>query len=199
MKGLLITNEGGDKTLEDEKIIELYWNRNEDAIFETSEKYGNYLYKIAFNILLDSEDSEESVNDTYMSAWNEIPPTKPNILSAFLSKITRYISLNKYRAKRTQKRGSGEIDAAFEEIEECIPDKRNLYDEIETKELAKIISAYLKNLPKTERQIFICRYYYLDSLSDISKHFGFSKSKVASMLHRTRKKILFHLEKEGVL
>lgn len=180
-------------------IIDLYFERNESAISETAEKYGNYLYKIAFNILSDNEDSEESVNDTYMSAWNTIPPEKPNVFSAFLSKITRYISLNRYRAGKAEKRGGGEIDTAFEEIEECVPDKSNIYDEIETKELAEIISDYLKKLPETERKIFVCRYYYLDSLSDISKQFGFSKSKVASMLHRTRKKILSHLEKEGVL
>ena len=185
--------------MEDEKIIDLYFERNESAISETAEKYGNYLYKIAFNILSDNEDSEESVNDTYMSAWNTIPPEKPNVFSAFLSKITRYISLNRYRAGKAEKRGGGEIDTAFEEIEECVPDKSNIYDEIETKELAEIISDYLKKLPETERKIFVCRYYYLDSLSDISKQFGFSKSKVASMLHRTRKKILSHLEKEGVL
>ncbi|MBR3963026.1 MAG: sigma-70 family RNA polymerase sigma factor [Oscillospiraceae bacterium] len=185
--------------MEDEKIIELYFERNESAISETAEKYGNYLYKIAFNILSDNEDSEESVNDTYMSAWNAIPPEKPNIFSAFLSKITRYISLNRYRSKKMEKRGGGEIDVAFEEIEECVPDKSNIYDEIEAKELAKMISDYLKKLPETERKIFVCRYYYLDSLSDISKQFGFSQSKVASMLHRTRKKILSHLEKEGVL
>lgn len=185
--------------MEDEKIIELYFERNESAISETAEKYGNYLYKIAFNILSDNEDSEESVNDTYMSAWNTIPPEKPNVFSAFLSKITRYISLNRYRAGKAKKRGGGEIDTAFDEIEECVPDKSNIYDEIETKELAEIISDYLKKLPETERKIFVCRYYYLDSLSDISKQFGFSQSKVASMLHRTRKKILYHLEKEGVL
>ena len=185
--------------MEDEKIIDLYFERNESAISETAEKYGNYLYKIAFNILSDNEDSEESVNDTYMSAWNTIPPEKPNVFSAFLSKITRYISLNRYRAGKAEKRGGGEIDTAFEESEECVPDKSNIYDEIETKELAEIISDYLKKLPETERKIFVCRYYYLDSLSDISKQFGFSKSKVASMLHRTRKKILSHLEKEGVL
>ncbi|MBQ3531776.1 MAG: sigma-70 family RNA polymerase sigma factor [Oscillospiraceae bacterium] len=185
--------------MEDEKIIELYFERNESAISETAEKYGNYLYKIAFNILSDNEDSEESVNDTYMSAWNTIPPEKPNIFSAFLSKITRYISLNRYRSGKAEERGGGEIDAAFEEIEECVPDKSDIYDEIEAKELAKMISDYLKKLPETERKIFVCRYYYLDSLSDISKQFGFSQSKVASMLHRTRKKILSHLEKEGVL
>ena len=185
--------------MEDKKIIKLYFDRNEKAISETSEKYGKYLYKIAFNILSNNEDSEESVNDTYMNAWNTIPPENPNILSAFLSKITRYISLNKYRAKRADKRGGGEIDVAFEEIEECVPEKNDIYDEIETKELAKNISDFLKSLPETERQIFILRYYYLDSLSNISMRFGFSQSKTASMLHRTRKKILSHLEKEGVL
>lgn len=185
--------------MEDNKIIELYFERNEAALSETSEKYGKYLYKIAFNILSDAEDSEESVNDTYLNAWNTIPPEKPNILSAFLSKITRYISLNKFREKRAAKRGGGEIDLAYEEIEECIPAQNDVYDIIETKELAKIISDFLKKLPSTERRIFILRYYYLYSLADISEHFGFSQSKTASMLHRTRKKILSHLEKEGVL
>ncbi len=185
--------------MEDEKIIGLYFERNETAVAETAEKYGNYLYKIAFNILSDNEDSEESVNDTYLGAWNMIPPEKPRIFSAFLSKITRNISLNKWRSKNAKKRGSGEIFTAFEEIEECVPSKSSPVFEVETKELAKIVSDYLKMLPKTERQIFVCRYYYLDSLSDISKQFGYSQSKVASMLHRTRKKILSHLEKEGAL
>lgn len=185
--------------MEDDKIIELYFERNENAISETAEKYGNHLYKIAFNILYDNEDSEESVNDTYMNAWNTIPPEKPNIFFAFLSKIIRYISLNKYRAKKADKRGGGEITKAFEEIEECVPSNNNLYDEIETKELAEIISTYLKNLPETERKIFVLRYYYMYPLAHISEKFGFSQSKTASVLHRTRKKLLYHLEKEGVL
>ncbi len=185
--------------MEDNKIIGLYWERNESAISETAEKYGAYLYKIAFNILSDAEDSEESVNDTYLGAWNTIPPEKPNILSAFLSKITRNISLNKWRNKYAKKRGNGEIAAAFEEIEECIPAESDVISEIETKELARMISDYLKKLPENERRIFVRRYYYLDSVDNISEKYGFSKSKVASMLHRTRKKILSHLEKEGVL
>ncbi|MBQ6802471.1 MAG: RNA polymerase subunit sigma-70, partial [Oscillospiraceae bacterium] len=98
--------------MEDEKIIELYFERKESAITETALKYGNYLYKIAYNILLNNEDSEESVNDTYLGAWNAVPPEKPRIFSAFLSKITRYISLNKWRSKKTEKRGSGEVDLA---------------------------------------------------------------------------------------
>lgn len=185
--------------MEDEKIIGLYFERNESAISETALKYGNYLYKIAFNILSDNEDSEESVNDTYLSTWNIIPPEKPKIFSAFLSRITRNISLNKLRRKNTEKRGGGEIRIAFDEIEECVPAKSSPIDEIETMELTKIISNCLKALPKQERQIFICRYYYFDSVSDISERFGFGKNKIASMLHRTRKKILSHLEKEGVL
>ena len=186
------------KILEDEKIIELYFERNETAIDETANKYGNYLYKIAYNILSDNEDSEESVNDTYLGAWNSIPPEKPKIFSAFLSKITRYISLNKIRNKNAEKRGNGEIALAFEEIEECIPSKSSVISEIETKELARMISDYLKSLPKTERIIFVRRYYYFDSISDICEKFGFSKSKTSSLLYRTRKKIMSYLKKEGV-
>ncbi|MBQ2998635.1 MAG: sigma-70 family RNA polymerase sigma factor [Oscillospiraceae bacterium] len=185
--------------MEDEKIIELYFERKESAITETALKYGNYLYKIAYNILLNNEDSEESVNDTYLGAWNAVPPEKPRIFSAFLSKITRYISLNKWRSKKTEKRGSGEVDLAFEEIEECVPSNNSVIEEIETKELAKMISYFLKKLPETERVIFIRRYYYFDSVSDICKKFGFSKSKISTLLCRTRKKILSFLEKEGML
>ena len=184
--------------MEDEKIIELYFERNETAIDETANKYGNYLYKIAYNILSDNEDSEESLNDTYLGAWNSIPPEKPKIFSAFLSKITRYISLNKIRNKNAEKRGNGEIALAFEEIEECIPSKSSVISEIETKELARMISDYLKSLPKTERIIFVRRYYYFDSISDICEKFGFSKSKTSSLLYRTRKKIMSYLKKEGV-
>ena len=185
--------------MEDEKIIGLYFERNESAITETAEKYGNYLYKIAYNILSDNEDSEESVNDTYFGVWNAIPPEKPKVFSAFLSRITRYISLNKFRSKNADKRGKGETMVAFEEIEECVPSKNSVISEIETKELAKIISDFLKKLPETERIIFIRRYYFFDSVADICEKFGFSKSKTSSLLHRTRKKILSHLEKEGVL
>lgn len=185
--------------MDDGKIIELFWNRNETAIAETSEKYGKYLYKIAYNILSDAEDSEESVNDTYLAAWNEIPPEKPNVLSAFLGKITRYISLNKYRAKTTKKRGGSEINAVYEEIADLIPDNHNFIDEIEARELGKIISDFLRLLPENERKVFICRYWYLDSISDISENFNFTKAKVKSMLHRTRKKLLSELMKEGVL
>lgn len=185
--------------MEDNKIIELYFGRHETAITETADKYGKYLYSVAYNVLSDNEDSEESVNDTYFTAWNVIPPEKPSILSAFLAKITRNISLNKWRNKNTKKRGNGDIALAFEEIEECVPENSSLYETIETKELAAFINEFLKKLPDSERKIFICRYWYMDSVDDISERFGFSKSKVKSMLHRTRKKLLSHLLKEGVL
>ena len=185
--------------VEDEKIIELYWNRDENAVYETSEKYGKYLFAIAYKILSDEEDSEESVNDTYLGAWNAIPPQKPKILSAFLGRITRNISLKKYRDKRTQKRGFGEVDLVYEEMEETISSKCSLFDDIEIKELSKTINSFLYSIPVTERRIFICRYWYLDSIEDICKNFGFGKSKIKSMLFRTRKKLLSFLEKEGVL
>ena len=141
--------------MDDEKIIELYWNRDESAIDETSEKYGKYLYSIAYNILSDNEDSEESVNDTYLGAWNSIPPQKPKIFSAFLGKITRNISLKKFRDKKAKKRCCGEAELVFEEMEETISSKSNFFDEIETRELAKDINKFLYSIPITERSIWI--------------------------------------------
>ncbi len=184
--------------MEDEKIIELYFKRDENAIKETSAKYEKYLYAIAYNILTDNEDSEESVNDTYLGAWNTIPPQKPRVFPSFLGKITRNISLNKWRRKNAKKRGNNEFTLVFEEIEESIPSSQNVFKEIEDKELAEIINRFLSELPKNERSVFICRYWYFDSLEDIEKQFSFGKSKVKSMLYRIRKKLLAYLKKEGV-
>ena len=157
------------------------------------------LFSIAKNILFNEEDANESVNDTYLNAWNSIPPNRPNILPAFLGKITRHISLNKLRSKTTEKRGSGEAELIFEELEECIPSIYSVEREAEAKELGIIINGFIKSLPDAERRIFICRYWYLENISDISKNFGFSKSKVKTLLFRTRKKLLSYLEEEGVL
>ncbi len=185
--------------MEDEEIIELYFNRDENAVLETEKKYQSYLFAVANNILGNEEDAKESVNDTYMAAWNSIPPQKPDILIAFLAKITRNLSLKKFRSQTTQKRGSGEASVAFEELSELIPDTLDLDSQIEDKELAEIITKFLYSLPQNERKIFVCRYWYLDSISDISKNFGYSESKVKSKLYRTRKKLLSYLSKEGVL
>lgn len=185
--------------MEDKTIVELYWERDENAITETAAKYGRYCYAIAFNILSDAEDAKESVNDAYLNAWNSMPPHRPAFLSTFMGKITRFVSLKKWRERRTQKRGGGNVDLAFEELSDCIPANTMPDAELESKELAKMINAFLDELPVHEQKVFICRYWYFDSVSAISKQFGFSESKVKSMLHRTRKKLRSKLSEEGVI
>lgn len=185
--------------MEDKDIVDLYWQRDEKAISETAEKYGRYCYSIAYNILYDTEDAEESVNDTYLNAWNSMPPHRPAVLSTFIGKITRFISLKKWRNKRTQKRGGGNIDLAYEELSECIPAKSAVEEEFENKEIAKLIDSFLEMLPVCEQSVFVCRYWYFDSISAISNQFGFSENKVKSMLHRTRKKLRSKLLEEGVV
>ena len=184
--------------MEDSSIIELYWTRSEHAITETASKYGKYCYAIAYNILTNAEDTEESVNDTYFGAWNSMPPHRPSILSTFLGKITRRISLKKYRDKSRDKRGGGEVALAVDELEECVPANTTVEDEIITKELAQTLNQFVTTLPDTERAVFLCRYWYLDSIYQISREFDFSSSKVKSMLHRTRAHLLCYLRQEGV-
>ena len=184
--------------MEDEHIVALYWDRSENAIAETASKYGKYCYSIAYNILANHNDAEESVNDTYLGAWNSMPPHKPAILSTFLGKITRRIAIKKWQKGHAAKRGGGEIVLALEELEECIPAYKSVEQEIEAAELGKVIDKFVMLLPLTERNIFICRYWYMDTIFDICQQFGFSQSKVKSMLHRTRKKLQVYLKKEGV-
>lgn len=183
--------------MEDYKIVDLYWSRSEQAIEETARKYNNYCYSIAYNILENHEDAEECVNDTYVDAWNQIPPHSPTILSTFLGKITRRISIDKWRWKHAQKRGNGEVVLVLEELGECITDDNTIEREMEQKELAKVINAFVKQLPDIEQRVFLCRYWYMDSIATICKQFGFSESKVKSMLYRIRKKLRKELIKEG--
>ena len=185
--------------MEDKEIIDLYLNRDEAAISATAKKYGNYCYSVAYNILYDKEDAKESVNDTYLGAWNSIPPHKPEVLSSYLGKVTRHISLKRRRDKQAQKRGKGEIALTYEEMADCIPAKHDIDAELEAKEIALHINAFLSALPATERHIFICRYWYFDSIGSISRQFGFRETKVKSMLFRTRTKLRDKLKKEGVL
>lgn len=184
--------------MEDKQIVALYWQRSERAIEETAEKYGKYCHTIAYNILLNHEDAEESVNDTYMGAWKSIPPNRPDILSAFLGKITRNISLNRWRHKSAEKRGGGQVMVALDELLECIPAGEKPEEQIEAMELAKIIDSFLAGLKAEERRVFVCRYWYLDPIAEICKQFGYGESKVKSMLLRTRGKLLKYLEKEGI-
>ena len=185
--------------MEDEKIIELFWNRSESAISETAQKYGNYCYSIAYNILTNSEDAEESVSDTYMAAWKAMPPRRPSILASFLGKITRHLSIDRWRSRNRYKRGGGEIVLALEELEDCIADSQTVEMALERKQLAVVFNRFLDSLPEMDRRVFLCRYWYLDPIADIAGYYGFSVSKVTSMLHRTRKKLRTTLEKEGLL
>lgn len=185
--------------MEDTRIIDLYWTRSEKAIAETSAKYGKYCYAIAYNILSNPQDADECVNDTYLKVWNLIPPNRPTILSAFLGKIVRRVSIDKWRSRNVGKRGSGEIIVALEELSECVPSSDNVEKAVEAAELERIIGSFVMSLPVMERRVFICRYWYLDSLGEICQQFGFTQSKVKMMLHRTRGKLLLYLKKESVI
>lgn len=183
--------------MEDKEIISLYWKRDERAIAESSEKYGGYCRSIAGQILSDLEDAEECVNDTWLGAWNSIPPHFPDILSAFLGKITRRVALKRRRSRNADKRGGGVVELALEELRESVPAGQSAEDALTERELPRLIDAFLDALPDAEQRVFVCRYWYLDSIADIGKRFGFTESKVKSMLYRTRRKLRDCLRKEG--
>ena len=185
--------------MDDNKIVELYWNRDETAISETKNKYSNYCFTIANNILHNQEDSEEALNDTWLAAWNAMPPHHPLILSTFLGKITRNLSLNKWRMLSAEKRGGGIVAVSIDELEECIPDERNVRESLEAEIIAESINDFLADLKESERKAFVCRYWYFDSIEEIAKRFGFSQSKVKMMLKRTRDKLKDYLINEGVI
>ena len=185
--------------MDDTQIVELYWARKESAIEETEVKYGSYCRSIALNILHNPEDAAESVNDTWMDAWNSMPPHRPSVLSTFLGKLTRRISIDKWRRLTAKKRGDGQLPLVLAELEDCISDGKSIEEETERKLLAEVIAAFVKSLPETEQKVFLCRYWYMDSVSAIATRFRFSESKVKSMLYRTREKLRVRLEKEGLV
>ena len=185
--------------MDDKSIVQLYWDRSEQAIVETEAKYGAYCFSIAYNALANKEDAEESVSDTYMAAWNKLPPHRPSILSTFLGKITRYISINRWRARNTNKRGGGEIFLTLEELNDCVDGRQDVEGTYEARELVQAFNHFLDMLPETERDIFLRRYWFFDPIADIANSFGFTQSKVTSMLYRIRGKLRKHLEKEGFL
>lgn len=184
--------------MEDNRIIKLYWDRDELAISETKRKYGRYCYAIAYNILHNPQDAEESENDTYLDAWHAMPPHRPHSLSAFLGKITRRISLDKWRAKNAEKRGGSQVALSLNELAECIPDQKQIDDQLQAEMLSVAIEAFLRRLSSRERSVFLCRYWYFDSIEEIARQFDFTESKVKTMLFRTRSKLKIYLEKEGI-
>lgn len=185
--------------MEDAQIIDLFFTRSEQAIRETDRKYGDLCYKISWSILDNREDAEECVSDTYLSAWKSIPPTRPNQLGAFLAKITRHISLDRWRRSNADKRGRGETSLALEELEECIAGRETPEGTLRKKELLAAINRFLGELPQRERILFVSRYWYLRPVKEISEDTGLSISNVKTRLYRTRNKLRFFLEKEGLL
>ena len=182
--------------MEDSKIIELYFERNEEAIRETDVKYGKLCYRIAHNILNNREDSEECVNDTYMGAWNTIPPTRPDNFMAFLSKITRNLSLRRLEFLTREKR-SAAIVLSLDELAGVLPDER-FSPEASDEYVGKLISAFLRNQKEDARNVFIRKYFFFDSIREISVRYSFTESKVKNMLFRTRNKLKEYLIKEGI-
>lgn len=184
--------------MEDSQILDLFFSRSEMAIKETDTKYGGYCYKIAYSILANQEDSEESVSDTYLSAWNIIPPRRPATLSTFLGKLTRNISINRFKKNTAQKRGGREIDVALDELDECVSGVESAEDALMRKEILASLNRFLAGLSAEERDVFLCRYWYVNTLDEIANKTGFSVGKIKSMLHRTRGKLGKHLNKEGL-
>ena len=183
--------------MEDAKIVELYWERSEDAISESREKYGGYCYTIAYNILYSDPDAEECVNDTYMNAWENIPPSKPVRLGAFLGKITRNIALNRYVHNRAQKRCGG-TEVIFDEVEGILTDGTDGDEMTDAIALKDAINGFLGTLRKKERVIFVQRYWYMRTVAGIAAEFGMGESSVKVILHRTREKFRSYLQERGI-
>lgn len=185
--------------MEDDAIVALYWQRDETAIRETEQKYEHYLTKIAYNILSDWEDSREGVNDTYLKAWDSMPPHKPKFLSTYLGKITRQLSIDIFRKRNREKRKESEYSLSLSELKECVSNGNTTEQEVDLHLLTKAINSYLQELSLEARGIFIGRYYFMDSIHEVSTYYGFSESKTKSMLYRTRIGLKKYLEQEGFL
>ena len=184
--------------MEDQQIIALYWDRNEDAIAETHRKYGPWCKGIAFRILELQEEAEECVSDTYLQAWNNIPPQRPGAFRAWLGRITRNLALTRYRRFHAEKRGGGQTALALEELGDCVSGGNPVEAEEDRRAIAEAINRFLGSLPELQRNVFLRRYWHMASVADIAKAYGMSQSQTASMLHRCRKKLRAALEKEGI-
>lgn len=181
--------------MEDKKIIDLYWQRSEEAISQTESKYGAYCHSIAWNILYDHEDTEECVNDTWLRTWDTIPPQRPGVFQTFLGKITRNLSLDRWRRNHAQKRDSG-ILLALDELDECVPcTNSNMSEDLAIREA---LNGFLRGLKPVHRKVFLRRYWYMSPVKEIAEDYGLSESKVKMLLLRTREKLKAHLESEGI-
>ena len=184
--------------MEDKRIIDLYWQRDEQALTLTRRKYGAYCHAIASQILHNREDADECENDTYLRAWNAMPPDRPQGLRPYLGAITRRLSLDRWRERRSQKRGGGEVALSLEELGECVPHPDTVSETVDAAQTAAVLSDFLRSLPAAECDVFLRRYWYFDSVAQIAKRFGYSESKVKMILKRTRDKLRVCLKKEGI-
>ena len=184
--------------MDDKTLIERYWARDEAAIEETSARYGRLCFHIAGNILRDPQDCEECVNDTYMRAWNSIPPTRPKNFKMFLAKIARNLSFDRWRAKNAAKRG-GEVAACLEELSECIASGESASDAVIADELAAAVNTFLRTLPERDCNVFLRRYFFSDTIQSIASKYGISENNVSLIMTRSRKKLKKHLISEGLI
>ena len=184
--------------MDDEAILTLYRQRDSRAVAETEAKYGGLCFSVARNILNNREDSEECVNDTWLHAWNAIPPEWPLRFSAWLSRVTRNLAVSRLRESRAQNRGGNEILLVLDELDECIPGKADPQQEVEQKELQDAINRFLDGLDSVVRDVFVARYYYAASHSELSARTGWSVGKVKTVLRRTRLKLRNALKEEGL-
>lgn len=184
--------------MQDREIVQLFLARDENAIGEAASKYRVYCHAIARQILQNEEEAEEVLNDTWLGAWNSIPPHEPENLGTYLGRITRNLSLTKRRDRHAAKRYGDTVSLAEEELAECLPGGKTVEEAVEEAELKRVIDGFVGELPDIEQRVFVCRYYYFDSTSDMAERFSFSESKVRFMLHRIRKKLRKRLEEEEI-
>jgi len=186
--------------VDDNEIIELFWQRNETAISAVTAKYSKYCYSISYNILHNNEDADECVNDTYLRAWNAIPPTRPDNLAVYLGTITRRLSLNRYHKKSAQKRGSGLIDAVLSELDEVVLDASSSFDEdLDGEIIIETLNRFLARLPEKQRNVFVRRYWHLRSIEEIAGDYELTATNVKQILFRSRNRLKKELKKEGIL
>lgn len=184
--------------MEDRQIIDLYWARSQQAIAESANKYGAYCRTISMNVLGQPEDAEECVSDTWLHAWNVIPPQRPVVLQAFFGKLVRNLSLDRWRRTHAVKRGSGQVELALDELEGALPTNDTVDDALQAQETAQAISRFLYTIPQQDRLLFIRRYWYLDSIQTLAKHASMTQGQVKSRLYRIRQQLRSALEKEGI-
>ena len=187
----------GGAPVKDQDIVNLYWDRNEDAIYQTQLKYETYLSKVSYNILADFEDSKECVNDTYLAAWNSMPENRPNNLATYLGKITRQISIDVFRKRHREKRYASEYAVSLDELGDSFTDGVTPEQELDAKLLDEAINRFVSALPEMTQRAFVGRYYFFDSLKDIASYCGMKEGKVKILLFRTRQKLKVYLKKEG--